>query len=494
MQLLKKCMLLLFFQNVLTCTLRLNEINVDDPEKEETAEFIELKKINCGIEKPSLESYLVIIIKEYEEQFKRPIVVFSADLSKSTFPQSSEYFIIGTPSINPHLPFTSASVSYRSKFRTPLQIELQLKVDYEKKQLHDVIENGNKVPLAILLLKENTGRQLGIKQLAITLPEANRRSKVFPKPIVINDILAQVIKMSVIDMYIFSRRSFINSCTFFKQISLFKSPLKVYSIGTEFDVQGHTDVSVNRCPTQEEREDELLMNTHFKIGKKTPNADNDCTGVHFTIEENVLDILERGEPCCSTHGAQDTIPSTCSVIPNVYQLRNIASESIADQRDCHLDISKIESAISPQNSEQTHCICVDNNQNFSNDYEIEHLESQITRISGFTEISDEPACKMRRIIKPTQNGASRAEIQHVLPLKPWEDHSQFKNQWLQQIQKYQSRVIASSLLNNENKVWLEYLFSENDPKRSTFRCRLCQSYLDKHPEANNVPLLAKRIH
>src|SRR5271156_5324289 len=90
------------------------------------------KELNCGDEIPNLESYLIIIVKEYEEQYQKAIVVFSADLSTSTFPQSSQYFVIGSPSTNPDLSFSSASVSYRTKFLTPLQIELQLKKDYEK--------------------------------------------------------------------------------------------------------------------------------------------------------------------------------------------------------------------------------------------------------------------------------------------------------------------------------------------------------------------------
>src|SRR5271156_6145845 len=98
---------------------------------------------------------------------------------------------------------------------------------------------------------------------------------------------------------------------------------------------------------------------------------------------------------------------------------------------------------------------------------------------------------MRKVFKPSGNGASRPTIDYELPLKPWKDHSQFQNQWLQQIQKYQSRIIAFSLLSNENKVWMEYLFSENDPKRSTFMCRFCKAYLDKHPETKNIPLLSK---
>lgn len=31
----------------------------------------------------------------------------------------------------------------------------------------------------------------------------------------------------------------------------------------------------------------------------------------------------------------------------------------------------------------------------------------------------------------------------------------------------------------ENKVWIEYLFNEAEPPKSTVRCRLCAKYYDK---------------
>src|SRR5271156_2481860 len=142
------------------------------------------------------------------------------------------------------------------------------------------------------------------------------------------------------------------------------------------------------------------MNTHFKIGKRTPHIDNDCTGVHFIIEDNVLEILERGEPCCSNNAPTANIHPTCSVISSVYQLHFIDSESIADQRDCQLDIAKIESSVTLQNSAEKQCICIEEDKDLSSDLEIEDLQSKITRMSKLTNISKEPLCKMRRLTNP----------------------------------------------------------------------------------------------
>jgi hypothetical protein len=481
------------YDGISSCSLRLNEINVDGPEKEESAEFIELKKVNCETNTPSMEYYYIIIVKEYDSNFNKPIIVFSADLTKTIFPQSSEFFVIGAPSINPDLSFSSNHVTFRKKFRTPLQIALQLQIDYEKRQLTDAIENGNQVPLAVMLLKENDAKQLGAKQLMMPFPEATRRSKVFAKPIVITDEYGTIIKNSIVDMYIFSRRSFINSCNFFKEISFAISSSKHYQIGTEYDVVGHKDVSVNRCPREGEAESEIFMYTHFKLGTKTPHRINDCTGVHFIINENVQAILERGEPCCSnSDGPQKAIPSKCSAIAKVFDLHNVDSEAIVDERDCLLDIATLESASSSKIDTERQCSCINKKSNLSIVHEIEDIESGITFMANSVRKSGEPICKKQRLTNLGEH--SRSTMMNEAPalsLKPWEDHGHFKNQWLQQIQKYQSRFVASTLFNNENKVWLEYLFAENDPRKSAFRCRFCKSFLDKHPTTKNVPLLAK---
>ena len=186
---------LCFSKTALFCTLRINEMNIDSPSKEAINEFIKLKKINCVNQKPPIQLYS-IIIKQYEENYHKLMIVFSADLSLSTFPEASDYFVIGSPSINPDLSFSREPVKYKKKFRTPVQIDLGLKTEYLTKQLQDVIENGNKVPLAVLLLKENNAKQLGVKQLMMPFPDATRRSKVFAKSLIINDDLAEIIKLT----------------------------------------------------------------------------------------------------------------------------------------------------------------------------------------------------------------------------------------------------------------------------------------------------------
>lgn len=54
----------------------------------------------------------------------------------------------------------------------------------------------------------------------------------------------------------------------------------------------------------------------------------------------------------------------------------------------------------------------------------------------------------------------------------------FREIWIEQIEKHQSNLIPTNII-RDNKQWFEYLFNEIDPKKSTYRCRLCFEHYDK---------------
>src|SRR5688572_29196076 len=77
----------------------INEIDVDNTGYKEIAEFIELKApVSAGRKVPPLQPYMVIVVKAYDPATKGPVIIFSADLYHSTFPQNSRYFVIGSKS------------------------------------------------------------------------------------------------------------------------------------------------------------------------------------------------------------------------------------------------------------------------------------------------------------------------------------------------------------------------------------------------------------
>jgi len=49
-------------------------------------------------------------------------------------------------------------------------------------------------------------------------------------------------------------------------------------------------------------------------------------------------------------------------------------------------------------------------------------------------------------------------------------------------------------LKTENKIWLEYLINTQNPEASTFRCRLCNSFLrHDNKQYKNLPLLSTNL-
>ena len=161
--------------------------------------------------------------------------------------------------------------------------------------------------------------------------------------------------------------------------------------------------------------------------------------------------MERGEPCCSNHQPPQsiiTVPSKCSEIPKMYQLHNVDSEAIVDERDCLLDIATLESTSSKIEKERQ-CGCINKNLNLSSEHEIKHLESGIKFMTKSTRITNEPICKKPRLANGGENSRSITLNEQALSSKPY------------------------------------------DPGKSTFRCRFCKYFLEKHPAAKNVPLPAK---
>jgi len=57
----------------------------------------------------------------------------------------------------------------------------------------------------------------------------------------------------------------------------------------EFDVPLSlaSDYSVNRCTI----ETIPILPEKFKLGKPTPGADNDCTGIKFVIEKQIIELV-----------------------------------------------------------------------------------------------------------------------------------------------------------------------------------------------------------
>jgi hypothetical protein len=89
---------------------------------------------------------------------------------------------------------------------------------------------------------------------------------------------------------------------------------------------------------------------------------------------------------------------------------------------------------------------------------------------------------------PMKRKRSKQNQPEITLIKEWEDTSNFQQEWLNQIKKYQSRFVPTSILTKENQAWLLYKFNTENPKLSTFLCRFCNAYV-KGKNIANTPFV-----
>lgn len=53
-----------------------------------------------------------------------------------------------------------------------------------------------------------------------------------------------------------------------------------------------------------------------------------------------------------------------------------------------------------------------------------------------------------------------------------------RNDWLDKIEGHQKNILPIGTI-QKSKNWFEYLYNEEDPGSSHYRCRLCYKYYDK---------------
>ena len=233
--------------------------------------------------------------------------------------------------MNPDLPFGSNAVMYTQKYDD----------SYSKKgtskritiaDIHDVLPNGNMYSSAIILLKDEIRNVDGINKLKLT-----RQNPITKRPdnfrfIPLTDELQTIIKNHLVDAIIYSRKAPLNKCSFFKTLISSRSSTRGLKIGTEFDVKGHEDITINRCPSPNtvEQEEKLMMLTEFKLGKPTPHEINDCSGPHYLLEEHITDILENQFSSAEHKTKNKGIPDACIDSTNVHNIENLQEEDVVN--------------------------------------------------------------------------------------------------------------------------------------------------------------------
>lgn len=370
------------------CSIVINELNTDEPHigSQEFSEFIELKKVCSttamlsGSVPVRLRDFLLIGVQEYSGDFRRPVVSFSADFYRSPgFKTGSSFFVIASKEKQEaaDMFFTDTSIGYQGKTRhglpssAPSGSSQSSIIDFFKSASKTIptepnaLKNGNgKSAMAIILLyqrdfsrSESEGSSSttasSIGRLRLARMHATQRRPVYEDKIMVDDSLAEIIRNNVHDMIIYGRSTQNNRCTFFESIyrRLRDKPNYILKPAREWDELGHEDYSINRCPESGSELRKPLLFTRWKLGRLTPGRENDCSGAHWILEDNIEAIIntpsrEAGTSAdsalASASSATERIerrlapaPAPCSESSHRSELArsNEFSEQIAANRD-----------------------------------------------------------------------------------------------------------------------------------------------------------------
>jgi len=199
------------------CTLLINEINVEEPNVGDFNEYIELRQVNCPANSPpSLRPYVVLIVKEYDEIHKAPLIILSADLYHKTFKTGSQYFVIGSHSetLNPDQSFEDCAVMFGKKCKFTAKNQPSISSFFTRTSAptcaKDVLPNGSKYAMAVLLRQENRRADEGISLTRLTFRDAASKREKPEEFKVIDRAIENIIKDNIQDMVIYSRRAAFN--------------------------------------------------------------------------------------------------------------------------------------------------------------------------------------------------------------------------------------------------------------------------------------------
>lgn len=326
-------MLLLFtalfvhFDNVVgsDTALVINEVNLNYPALFNRHEYIELRNIRFRSgEQITLGQYLLIIINGYDEEYKGPAIVFSADMWDSG-KLRKEFFTIGAQEVGADLPFTHKQVMYAYKhYHEGSSSQEGTSASSEKQKLKQIYllsfirkrprtsdetpdpepnpdTEINPYPLAIVLLYQEYRREAtdeespGMSKLRLVETGHKRKSKSKMK---LTPDHVQIIVKYRADVVLYSHSPICSSCDIFE--NLFPAPAAnsrtlMPKQAQEWDIVGKRDHSVNRCPISNAELKLPFLYTRFKLGRCTPNEPNDCTGSRYIINaiENIPYVFEK---------------------------------------------------------------------------------------------------------------------------------------------------------------------------------------------------------
>lgn len=195
-------------------------------------------------------------------------VEFVADLTDERTDENGFYVIGGTNVDVAQLRVPDQRVAFREKFihqRNKGQLSLV-----------NMLQNGNRVAKAILLVY-NRGE---ISEIEYT--EEN-------SVVTVSSTLFKAFKENMIDIVVYAHKANIERCNVLEKLAPKLKDQQYMS--REYD-SDDKEFSINRCSVEKTG----INPEQLKIGKRTPKAENDCTGTFFTLQSEDSDLCELTQP------------------------------------------------------------------------------------------------------------------------------------------------------------------------------------------------------
>lgn len=246
------------------CNVVINEINTGNFENLKKSDFIELK-LQCESDSPkstSLQGYKLIgISTDTTSNPQKVSIDLVINLWNSKFNADNLYTIGSEDVANKDMDSKSVYVSYRNKFVGNVK-SISMFLSKSEKNVHAI---------AILYKKEQN------------FPELVLNSK---QPILqIDKKMEDLIKTSVVDMVVYSRKAPYEHCEIYTK--LYPEFSKTPYILREFD-NAKTDRTLNRCSFDKN----TFIPHKFKLGIATPGMENDCSGPKFVLENHLSQLTD----------------------------------------------------------------------------------------------------------------------------------------------------------------------------------------------------------
>lgn len=307
-----------------TCTVILNEINIDTPSKVKNKDFIEIRSFCNGMPKSiSLQGYKIIGMTTGTSTQNQKVSINLVINPCNWKTNPNGMLTIGGPGV------TNADVIIPNpyvKFREALTKGPSILKFY----VTGGIEHLGSI--AIVYAKDNSFSNIVLNEKTPFIP--------------VNSDIKNTIQDHLVDLLVYGKKAPFDKCGFFEDIypgyENKKYVLREYDVIDNIEIP--IDYTLNRCGV----ETEGFHPEKIKLGKATPAEENDCEGTRFILEDHLLEVtaavqshdfsldrqeydelLETTEAQCSSSMDSSQYLST--------SVHSIQSEVISIMRDASAD-------------------------------------------------------------------------------------------------------------------------------------------------------------